>query len=227
MVITPLLYQVVAEEKDLPLLARDVADRLSHVAEAFDSRLAVGRLDALPRIERLSQALKPFPMEMALRYPLAIASDTPDDEIVPTYAGVVTLESEQVLELLDGAELLKDAPDDGGPWWDFLRLESGGYALFPGDPESELRVWVTGLVRVDDGVQLRRLATGVSFDGGGFSGTVAETIVRDKCVHDVRGVEPGAPYRGSCVNRGCIGRCTPRAYVSPDDGIYRLRGCNC
>lgn len=220
MVITPLLYQLVAEEEGMPLLARDVAEQLSQVAEAFG-------IGGPPRIQGLSDALKPFPMEIALRYPVAIASDTLDDEIVPTYAGVATLGAERVLELLEGADVLTTAPDDGGAWWDFVRLESDEYALFPGDPQPELRVWVAGLVRVDDGVQLRRFATGVSFEGGEFSGTLAGTIVSEECVHDIRGVDPGAPYRGSCVNQGCIGPCTPRVYVSPDDGIYRLLGCDC
>jgi hypothetical protein len=163
--------------------------------------------------ERLESYLEPVAFELALKQ---------------TVSGVPLLDENRVMELLEGLDEVSAEQPPQGRWWDFIRTESGEYALFPGDYEPNTKVLETLLELVGSAIQLRRLDT--KWESDVFSlrqhGEDPE-VLEEPCIHEIYGVDEGAPYVGRCQNSGCAEGCTPRVYVTHDDGIYRLVGCNC
>jgi hypothetical protein len=150
-------------------------------------------------------------------------------------SGVPLMMEHHVHELV--GELEQSQPESPliGRWWDLVRTETGEYALFPGDDGPNLRVVVTTLVPTGSAIELRRLDTQLAITGTangpalmleqGGDGESPE--LPEPCAHEVRGIDEGAPYTGRCANKGCSEACSPRVFLTPNDGIYRLLGCNC
>jgi hypothetical protein len=149
-------------------------------------------------------------------------------------AGVPLMMEHHVHELVGELEQVQPETPVIGRWWDLVRTETGGYALFPGDDQPNLRVVVTALVPVGSAIELRRLDTQLAVTGTADGralmleqGEGESTELAEPCTHEVRGIDEGAPYTGRCANKSCDEACSPRVYLTPNDGIYRLLGCNC
>ena len=201
-VITPALFAVRGQEGYGPRLAA-----------TFLAPVELEQLTSWALDERVAQYLQPVRFEEALQEPVI---------------GVPLIASHRLRQLLDGVDR---APPDRlptGRWWDFIRTVSGDFALFPGDEDWRFRLVATALLPSGSAVQLRRLYTGLEYGEAGMEGiSERPALALDPCVHEVDGFEPGAPYAGRCVNQSCPEGCSPLIYVNPDDGVYRLLGCDC
>jgi hypothetical protein len=201
--VTPLLFDAAARRAGRPGLR-------PHLVERMRSELP-GRV-----IEVLSE---PVIDQLVLTRPFAKA-------LVQGIVGVPLLTESELMDLTRGAERgAEQAPD--GRWWEFWQTEDGEYALFPATDDPALPIAVAAVVVTAATVQLRRFDTGLVLSAGHVELRDSPTIVAETCVHQVDVDEPGAPYTGRCADGGCAGGCTPLILVNPDDGLYRLAGCDC
>lgn len=119
-----------------------------------------------------------------------------------------------------------------GRWWEFWPTIDGTYAMFPGDDAEQPSVATTLWIPAGKSARVRRIDLSSLLPGGEkFPDRLASrdrpVVPPEPCELLADELEPGAPYVGRCSNIGCDGGCTPHILVKPDDGIYRLLGCDC
>jgi hypothetical protein len=128
-----------------------------------------------------------------------------------------------------------------GRWWEFWPTTEGSYAMFPGDDARRSSVATTLWIPAGRSAHVRRIdlsslllvrRRGSLLTAGGPPHDGPESADRpivppEPCELLAEEVEPGAPYVGRCSNVGCAGGCSPHVVVLPDDGVYRLLGCDC
>lgn len=209
-VLTPLLYQRAAEGEGLP----ELGPRHVEIPEPPGYDLPEPPSDYLWVLDefRLRPFLRPLPWRVAL-----------DGSI-----GVPILDRRELESLIEDASDARGVYPASPTWWEFRRTQNGHWAMFPGNDTSGLQVSTLLPVRTARSIQLRVFHLGVEITPeGGVRQTPPASAPSDGCVHEVFEIERGAPYRGRCSNSGCPHNCTPRVTLSPDDGLYRLLGCNC
>jgi hypothetical protein len=203
-VMTPAIYQAFA--------ARGLAPRLKphvepvHLSWRFRAARALlgGNLEAL---------LRPIPVQR-----VAAEGGT----------GVPLFGPEDLEVFLSEAE--QAPPDRPGRarWWEFWPTDEGTYAMFPADADSRPSITVALWIPIGRSAQVHRLDLSPLLAVGGSESRWEPVVPPEPCVLLAEEVEPGAPYyRGRCSNTGCDGGCTHHVVLHPDDGIYRLRGCDC
>jgi hypothetical protein len=202
-VLTPAVYQALATRGLGPRLERHVEPaRLPWRLQA--ARVLLG--------QDLAPALRPQPVS---RF------------VAEGGTGVALFEEGELHEFLSEA---KDAPADEprrGRWWEFWRTDQGSYAMFPGDDARRPSLATTLWIPMGRSAQVRRIDLTPLVGIGDRKALDRPVVPPEPCTLLANEVEPGAPYVGRCENVGCDDGCSPHVVVQPDDGIYRLRGCNC
>jgi hypothetical protein len=120
----------------------------------------------------------------------------------------------------------KKAPPDHprqGQWWEFWPTTDRRYAMFAADDTRRLSLTTSRWIPRGKATQVRR----VDLTSPVSAGMSRLRNRPEPCELLAEAVDPGAPYVGRCENVGCGGGCTPHVVVVPDDGIYRLLGCDC
>jgi len=208
-VLTPLLYQRAAEEEGLPQLERPVE---IPEPQPYEFRKPPGDYLWVLDEFRLRPFLHPFPWR-----------DVRDGSV-----GVPILDRRELESLIEDGSDANDVYPASPTWWEFRRTQNGDWAMFPGNEAPGLQITTLLPVRTARSIQLRVLYLGVEVTpDGSVRQTPPASVPSGGCVHEALEDEPGAPYRGRCSNNGCPRNCSPRIKVSPDDGLYRLLGCNC
>jgi hypothetical protein len=146
--------------------------------------------------------------------------------------GIPVLERHDFKDLIAEARREKRSePEKAWPlrrtsWWEFRETVDERLAMFPGDNSPVPALATTQFVPRGRAVEVRRVDLG-DRTSRWLSASAKAAAPRPRCGLDLEEDEEGAPYKGRCVNRGCPGDCSPHVVVFPDDGIYRLTGCDC
>lgn len=201
---TPLLFDAAARRAGRPGIRESLLGAVRRRApdELIASVSDLTFLDAL---------LQPVPFASAVTGGLAIVPLFSEDELrslAPLQEGPVVSEGQ-------------------GRWWDFWQLEDQTYALSPGDDAAELTVQIPLVIVSGALIQVRRFDPGFVFSRGTAVPARAPCVPTEECVWEPYGNEPGAPYSGRCADYGCASGCDPLVAVNPDDGLWRLEGCDC
>jgi hypothetical protein len=202
-VITPLLFDAAVRRAGRPGLRSDLVER---------SRAQI-RKDAFPVLDQLN-------IDVLLQ-------ERPVTEAIANGLVGVPLFTEENLDAMIGDAERYPAYEPQGRRWEFWQTETGYYAMFPADDDPRMPILVTATVVSGTTVQFRRFATGLAVETYPDGGVEFVAVVPEACILESDVDVPGAPYRGRCANSGCSGACTPLVFVNPDDGLYRLVGCNC
>jgi len=114
-----------------------------------------------------------------------------------------------------------------GRWWEFWPTSNRSYAMFPGDDATQPSVATTLWIPADRSAHVRRIDLSSLLPVGEARSRDRPVVPPELCELLAEESEPGAPYVGRCSNAGCGRGCSPHVVVHPDDGIYRLLGCDC
>jgi hypothetical protein len=141
--------------------------------------------------------------------------------------GVPLFERDELPAFLAEAEDGSPESPRHGQWWEFWPTTDGGYAMFPGDDEHQPSVATSLWIPSDGSARVRRVtvsplarkASGISRPRSDAAPEPCELVATES--------QPGAPYVGRCSTVRCDSGCSPHVVVQPDDGIYRLMGCDC
>jgi hypothetical protein len=212
-VLTPLLYQALAEREDLPQLQSHLINRLGERLEPY----IAGR-----PVDRYAWVLDEFGLGRFLR-PVEFRSAAAQGSL-----GVPLLAPDDLTALLGTAERRESRPNPVTSWWEFWRTDQDAYAMFPADATPDFHASIL-LPAVDgNSAQLRVLDLGLTVtEHGEVQPEPPSAVPAAPCIHDARADVPGAPYQGNCRNQRCDHTCSPRVVLNPDDGLYQLTGCNC
>jgi hypothetical protein len=201
-VVTPAVYQAYAERGLGPPL-RPVA-KPARVPLRFQAVRALARFSEVPGIAP----------EPARRLAAQGGTGTP-----------LFGASELSAFLSDAREAPPDEPRRGR-WWEFWPTMDGSYAMFPADDAEQTSLATTQWLLASESAYVRRIDVNPL---NALARRMPRTprVPPEPCVLLAKEAEPGAPYVGRCSNLNCGGGCSPHVVIQPDDGIYRLLGCDC
>jgi hypothetical protein len=203
-VVTPAIYQAYAERGLGPPLERHVSPGKARLPLRFELVRALTGRRALP-------GLTPEPARR-----LAAEGGI----------GVPLFSQEELHGFLSSAKSVPPDAPRRGHWWEFWPTIEGSYAMFPADDSKLASLATTQWLLASESAHVRRLEVGL-VSAFARRAPRAPSVPPEPCTLLAKEVEPGAPYVGRCSNLKCPGGCSPHVVVYPDDGIYRLLGCDC
>ncbi|HEX5618488.1 MAG TPA: hypothetical protein VFX51_08720 [Solirubrobacteraceae bacterium] len=142
-------------------------------------------------------------------------------------SGVPIFDRSELEIFLSGGEAAPSDQPRIGDWWEFWPTQDGNYAMFPADDRAQRSVATTNWLPTTESAFVDRLDLSLRRVLGGSTSRPSNDKPARPCALLAKEIEPGAPYVGRCSNLNCGGGCSPHVVVQPDDGIYRLMGCDC
>jgi hypothetical protein len=141
--------------------------------------------------------------------------------------GVPLFDEDELHAFLSEADQASPESPRKGQWWEFWPTTNGSYAMFPADDARQRSVATTLWIPAYASAYVHRIDVSSLLPVGQPKSGGRPVAPARPCQLLAKESEPGAPYVGRCSNAGCTGDCSSHVVVLPDDGIYRLLGCDC